>query len=128
MNIKIKSKMLEFDEIPYPIEILFLDNENKIIFYKNKKNELMKFDAKKLKLNKKFNKFVKDNFNKVRAEAHGFFWKGKNDSEDVYIGKDTIYDYSEELTVDDYSLIIKILNKKRKLPKEKIVKFINSFI
>lgn len=110
--------MSNFDKIPEPVSLIFIDNVKHFIYYKENTNAFKRFDMPEPLI-----LLLPKPFKAVEIQSGGFYWKGKTDIDEVYLGKDTIADYSKEISFTEMLDILRKLRDKRKI---KVSDFFNS--
>ena len=108
--------MIEYEKILKPSKILSLTDDYEI-YYVDETNNVKVFDAKKIE-NSYYKELIINNFDKVEIYADGFVWNF--DDDDAFIGKDTISDYSKEITIEDFVNILNKQNQSKKISTKKL--------
>ncbi len=119
---------MKYENIPVLVKIINIEKDK--IFFTDAKNNIRVFELSDtfLKgLNKYSRKTVKNDFSSVKIIGDLFIWK-EDDPFEVAIGKDTIWEFSHNITLDENLFLIKVLNQKRKISKKKILQSLNSLI
>ena len=121
--------MNKYDKIHAPQKIVLIESFN--IYYKDTTDNLRVFnfnDKFARNLSKEDLKLINKKFNKAAIVADGLYWSGKNDIDEVFLGKDTIWEYSHNATFDETMFVLKELKEKKKLKVKIFQKLINNII
>jgi len=113
--------MSTFENLPFPQKKII--TQNNAVYFIDSVGDIRIFNLKKELINK-----LPVKIDNVKLVGNGFLWPAKNDSDEIYIGKDTIFDTSHILNFEELLTLLKILKAKRKLKTEKFIKSVVNFI
>ncbi len=120
--------MEELTKYAVPQKIVWTTS-SKIIF-KDTNGNLKVLNLNKLSnyLDREAWDIIRNNPDKVKIEANGFFWKGKTDLDEIFLGSDTINDLSDDISVEDFTSLIKILSSRNSKQLKKIVRAVGNVL